>query len=147
MVGRTLTAVGHPMYDKTKIDKVKHRRLHARAAFDAVARLSNDSRVVTCVIEDISANGARLRLEGDAAAHLFGEGWVLCSRLLGTIKIEIRWRNVDHAGVSFEVDREQRAEINRFVEALIRYAPSDAAHPAPQESSVQEFRVSQDGSG
>ena len=113
------------MWNKSKIADAKAQRGRARVALDALARLSCDTRVLTCVVEDLSATGARLRLEDDAAAHLFGEGWVLSSTLVGTLPIEIRWRNVDHAGVSFEIGQEQRAHLNRFVKALIRYGVAE----------------------
>ncbi len=109
------------MWNKSKIADARAQRGRSRVALDVLARLSCDNRVLTCVVEDFSATGARLRLEDDAAVHLFGEGWVLSSTLIGTLPIEIRWRNVDHAGVSFEIGQEQRAHLNRFVKALIRY--------------------------
>ena len=109
------------MWNKAKIANAKAHRVHARVALDALARVSNDSCVLTCVVEDFSATGARLRLEEDAAANLFGEGWHLSSTLIGNLPIEIRWRNVDHAGVSFAVGQDEKAQLNRFVKALIRY--------------------------
>lgn len=131
------------MWNKSKIADAKAQRGHARATIDAVGRISNDNRVLSCVVENISSTGARLRLEDDAAAHLFGPGWVLTAALIGSVPIEIRWRNVDHAGVSFEIDQEWRAHINRFVKAVIRYGPAfDQLHASPENrgQNVDDLR-------
>lgn len=120
------------MWNRTKIASVKAQRGHARAAVEALARLSNDNRVLGCVIEDLSASGARLRLEEEAAPHLFGPGWTLTSSLVGALPLEIRWRNLDQAGVSFVIGQEQRARLNRLVKAMLRYGLAETAiYPTP----------------
>lgn len=105
-------------------DQLTSNRRHARVALGALGRLSNDCRVMTCVVEDLSSAGARLRLDPEAAALLSGEGWVLSAALLGAMPVRIRWRDLDHIGASFEVDPEVRARLDRFVKAVIHYAPA-----------------------
>lgn len=128
------------MWNKTKIADAMAQRTSARVALDALARVSNDTRVLSCVIEDISSSGARLRLEDDAAVHLFGPGWHLSSTLIRTLPIEIRWRNVDHAGVTFEIDQEERAQLNRLVKALIRYGATQSGYHDGAEQRVVPSR-------
>ncbi len=122
------------MWNKSKFEGEKSRRSYPRVMLEVVARLSNENRNLTCVVEDVSASGARLRLDGDAAQHLFGEGWVLNAAMLGRLPIDIRWRNVDHAGVTFEIGQDERAHLNRFVKALIRYGVTESAYqPGAQD--------------
>lgn len=95
------------------------KRRHQRVQFEALAQLRSGDRVITAVIEDLSAGGARIRLGDEAASEFFGDGWVLSSPIIGSFPVEIRWRQVDAAGVRFDVTRPQQRQIERLVGTII----------------------------
>jgi len=107
------------------------KRAHRRVTLDAVGRLQNSDMSLPCVIEDISAGGARIRLEDEAASQFFGAGWTLTSALTGDLPVDIRWRQVDAAGVSFDITPGQRKAIERLVSRLADLGLRDAFGTAP----------------
>ena len=96
-------------------------RVHARVPLDALGELRHNDELLIAVIEDFSAGGAKLRLHGDASSRFFGPGWLLYSPLVGELPIEIRWRRLDEAGVSFPIDKDMRLFLDRFVRMLLRH--------------------------
>ncbi|SLN41505.1 PilZ domain-containing protein [Roseisalinus antarcticus] len=109
----------------------KVRRLHSRVQLDALGELTLGDTTLIGLIENFSASGALLRLHGPAATQFFGVGWKMTSPLFGTLPIEIRWRRLDQAGVSFAIDKAQRLALDRFVRMLMRHGVGQTGDEKP----------------
>ncbi|ROT98496.1 PilZ domain-containing protein [Histidinibacterium lentulum] len=107
------------------------RRLHVRAPLDALGELTRDHDLLIAVVTDLSAGGARLRLHDAASSRFFGEGWTISSPIFGRLPVDIRWRRLDEAGVSFPIPRDRRIALDRLVRALLRHGAGLSADGAP----------------
>lgn len=107
------------------------RRLHARIPLEALAELTRDDDLLIAVVADLSAGGARLRLHGTASRRFFGPGWSISSPIFGRLPLEIRWRGLDEAGVSFPVSRDRRITLDRLVRTLLRHGSDLASDTSP----------------
>lgn len=109
------------------------RRLHARVPLEALGELTRGEDLLIAVVADLSAGGARLRLHGAAASRFFGPGWTLSSPIFGRLPLDIRWRRLDEAGVSFPLPRDRRIALDRLVRTLLRHGAGLAADaPSPR---------------
>ena len=93
---------------------------------EALGELSNGQNRLTVVIEDVSTGGARIRLGDEAASQFFGSGWTLSSPILGSIPLRIRWRQVDAAGVQFDLPAPHRRRLARLVGTIGELGPATA---------------------
>ena len=103
------------------------RRLYTRVPLDALGELRRRDDLLIAVVEDFSAGGAKLRLHGEASSRFFGPGWTISSPLFGSLPLDIRWRRLDEAGVSFGIDKDHRLALDRFVRLLVRHGVGGAA--------------------
>lgn len=107
----------------TKTGSMANRRRHARADGDWSAVLQILDQPIQCVVRNISAGGAKVRLDD---AHRFGGAGlptvdtkvVLTIDGLGDFRGKIVWTEAAEGGIKFSDDPIEVAEILEFAAAI-----------------------------
>jgi PilZ domain len=114
---------------------VKEQRSAERFATFILGTMLFEHSVSTCLISDMSATGARLRV---SASKWLPEHFDLYLPRYGTThRVELRWRQGDEAGVAFQSSDRVPGVPRRFgIDAPQRPTPSGEARPALHTSSA-----------
>ncbi len=91
-------------------------RRYPRFNYEQPAMLAVGGREVDCIVHDISAGGALIRVGGDVAV---GNAVTLVLPAIGRLAAEVRHRDGDKAGLRFTIDPQHQLALVKQLSAVV----------------------------